>query len=423
MTKREQSGLILAATARIIQRDGRWYVPSQKTPTKSYVVNLEKGTCTCPDHADWSHKCKHVFAAEIVARRDHRNPEFTETNPYRDGDEVDLTARKKTYKQNWTAYNLAQTTEKDRFQVLLHDLCKPLVNPPHPVGRPRMPLSDALFALVFKTYAATSLRRFMPDFEAAKAKGYVRGSIHFNAIARYMNWPPMTKALLDLIERSSLPLRAVETDFAVDSTGFSTSRFVRWFDEKYGVEKSGHDWVKVHLMAGVKTHVVTAVEIRHRNANDAPLFGPLLALTAKNFRVKEVSADKAYSSLKNLEQTLAVGAEPYIPFKDNATTFRGGVWAKMLLYYQLRREEFLEHYHKRSNAESVFAMIKAKFRDHVRSRSNTAMRNEALAKILCHNICVVIQSQCELGIEPVFWPTEGQAADPTSTLARHHYIE
>jgi hypothetical protein len=47
-------------------------------------------------------------------------------------------------------------------------------------------------------------------------------------------------------------------------------------------------------------------------------------------------------------------------------------------------------------------MIKAKFGDHIRSRTETAMQNEALCKILCYNICCVIQSMYELGIQPDF---------------------
>jgi hypothetical protein len=45
--------------------------------------------------------------------------------------------------------------------------------------------------------------------------------------------------------------------FRQSCTLFSTSRFVRWFDEKYGVERSGHDWVKAHAICGVKTNIVT----------------------------------------------------------------------------------------------------------------------------------------------------------------------
>ena len=63
------------------------------------------------------------------------------------------------------------------------------------------------------------------------------------------------------------------------------------------------------------------------------------------------------------------------------------------------------HYHKRSNIESAISMIKTKFGDSVRSKTDVAMRNEVLCKILCHNICCLIQSQCELGIEPMFWET------------------
>ena len=51
-------------------------------------------------------------------------------------------------------------------------------------------------------------------------------------------------------------------------------------------------------------------------------------------------------------------------------------------------------------------MVKAKFRDHVRSKTDVAMKNEVLCKFLCHNICVIHQSHIELGIEPVFWGQE-----------------
>jgi hypothetical protein len=69
----------------------------------------------------------------------------------------------------------------------------------------------------------------------------------------------------------------------------------------------------------------------------------------------------------------------------------------------LSTEDFLQHYHKRSNVESVFSSIKRKFGDNVRSRSDMAKVNEALAKLVCNNLCAVIMSQCELGIEPIFW--------------------
>jgi hypothetical protein len=163
----------------------------------------------------------------------------------------------------------------------------------------------------------------------------------------------------------------------------------------------------------VKTNVVTAVEILGRDAGDCPQFGPLVKATAANFKVEKVAADKAYLSHDNLNLVAGMGATAFIPFKVNSAPGESGtVWEKMHLYYRLRREEFLAHYHARSNAESTFSMLKAKFRDHVRSKTDTAMKNEVLCKFLCHNLCVVIQSQCELGIEPVFWQNEPKPENP-----------
>ena len=48
-------------------------------------------------------------------------------------------------------------------------------------------------------------------------------------------------------------------------------------------------------------------------------------------------------------------------------------------------------------------MIKAKFRDHVRSKTPVAMVNEVLCKLICHNICVLIQEAHELGIDVKFF--------------------
>jgi mevalonate pyrophosphate decarboxylase len=97
-------------------------------------------------------------------------------------------------------------------------------------------------------------------------------------------------------------LRRILKGFAADSSGFSTSTYVRWFDVKYGKNESWHDWVKMHLMCGVKTHIVTSVEISRATAADSPFFKPLLQQTAKaGFTMREVSADKDYTSIKNLQ--------------------------------------------------------------------------------------------------------------------------
>jgi transposase len=150
----------------------------------------------------------------------------------------------------------------------------------------------------------------------------------------------------------------------------------------------------------VKTHVVTAVEIHERNTNDSPLLPSLLNTTAENFTVKELSADKQYASLVNFEAIASHGADGFIKFRAGTTGAIGGMFGKAYHFMCLYREEFLQSYHKRSNVESAFSMMKRKFGDSVRSKTQIAMKNEVLCKVLCHNICCLISAMYELGIEP-----------------------
>ena len=74
----------------------------------------------------------------------------------------------------------------------------------------------------------------------------------------------------------------------------------------------------------------------------------------------------------------------------------------MYHYFMGNREKFLEYYHQRSNVETAYSMMKAKFGDSVRSKSDVGQINEALCKVLCHNLCVLVQAIHELRIEPAF---------------------
>lgn len=414
MDTRQLKALEIAARMRITQKDDAWIVPSQSGNGSYRVVLSPRGdSCTCPDFELTAKECKHIYAARFVCERDYGGQRLL----------IDPTPppARKTYTQNWPAYNLAQSQEKHRFQALLADLCAGIPQPPRApgkAGRPPVLLADAIFAATFKIYSTVSTRRFACDLADAHERGYLSKSLHYNSVNAFLENPEMAPILRGLIAASARPLKAVEVDFAIDSSGFSSSRFVRWYDHKYGRERVEHDWVKVHIACGVKTNIVTAVEIHDRNAGDSPQFKPLTKTTAENFTIREMSGDKAYSSVDNLETVEACGGTAFIPFKSNATGGAGGLWEKMFHYFHFRRDEFLAHYHKRSNVESVFSAIKRKFGDAVRSRTDASMRNEALCKILCHNLTVVIQEQVELGIEATFWPEQADQSKDILPLMR-----
>jgi transposase len=306
---------------------------------------------------------------------------------------------------NWPAYNTAQSEEKRRFVERLADLCNTIPQPPRPpgAGRPRLPLSDMVFASAYKAYVGFSSRRFTSDLREAYTAGLIDSRPHFNSVSNYLSKPELTDILKELITTSSLPLKATETEFAVDSSGFSTCRYVRWFNKKYGRETDNREWVKVHLMCGVNTKIVTAVDISGWAANDTTYFVPLVERTAANFEVREVSADKAYLSRKNLNAVESVGGMPFIPFKSNTLEpTEAGAWARMYHLFMYRSEAYMEHYHKRSNIETAYSMIKGKFGSALRSKSDTGQVNEALCKILAHNICVLIQAMHALNVHPIF---------------------
>lgn len=404
MNEREQRGMAIAAVCRLEKKGNTWLVPSQSEATrgKRYaVVNHETHPrCTCPDHEVTGKECKHIFAVRFVIQR----------WLFADGSEAETravtiseTTVRKTYRQDWPKYNAAQVNEKSCFQALLSGLCSALKEPVvdrKQGGRPRIPMSAAVFSATFKVYSGFSGRRFQTDLREACEAGHVARVPHYNSVFNVFESEETTAALLALIQESARPLKSIEATFAVDSSGFSTSRFERWFDHKWGGYKSKRQWIKAHLMVGVKTNVITAVDIS--DAGDCPQLPGLLDTTRKTFEVKEVSADKAYLSNVNLQTIVDAGAMPYIPFKSDSTDEAGGLWSKCFHFFNYQREAFLARYHQRSNVESTFSMLKAKFGDAVRSKTDVAMKNEVLAKCLCHNICCLISAIYELGMSPVF---------------------
>ena len=369
---RRQRGLVIAALVNIKKNKLGYAVPSQ-SGSGTYVVNVDDDPfCTCPDFEKRQQPCKHIYSVQFLIQREERA----------DGTTVETQAVRATYRQDWSAYNAAQVNEGDHFVRLLRALCDTVPQPPQQgPGRPRLPLSDMLFGVGLKVYSTMSGRRAMSSLRGAHTAGLLDKVPSFTSVFRYLEDPNLAPILKDLIVRSALPLKSVECDFAVDSSGFATTTYHRWFDHKWGREIRESQWVKAHLMCGVKTNIVTAVEVTETETADSPYLAPFVQTTAQNFEISEVSGDKAYLSKKNLRAVQAVGATAYIPFKANSVAHnpkekRDLLWEKMFHYYNLNRAEFLAHYHKRSNVETTFSMIKAKFGPAVRSKTPVAQVNE-----------------------------------------------
>jgi hypothetical protein len=115
MVARAVRGQDIATRQRIERRESEngalWSVPSQ-SGRGVYTVDFrgKTPTCICPDYELSGLKCKHIYAVEFAVRAEAARDA---------GEVVDLTPptlpKRPTYRQDWTAYNAAQTRAKAHF--------------------------------------------------------------------------------------------------------------------------------------------------------------------------------------------------------------------------------------------------------------------------------------------------------------------
>ena len=445
---RQMRGLVIAAVCPIEKVRIGYRVPSQ-SGNGAYVVipnGDDEWMCSCPDYEARALECKHIYAVQYAIQReeqgyttkDAEKPDVyaaveppaqrwedktalsaptrsaapsssgPRTRPSRKG-LVPATADREhpTYRQDWPSYNMAQKNEKSHFRHLLSDLTALVEEPQAGMGRRPVSLSDRIFSLVYKVYEGFSWRRFDTDLREAVAAGFITTAASTSSLARFMDNQALTPLLLDLVLYSALPLRPFETSFSIDATGFSTSRFDRWFDEKWGQGTATRDWVKLHLICGNSTHIITCAATSDRRDHDNKHFHELVSQTGTYFDMQEMSADKAYLDRKNLALVDGMGATLYTPFKSNTVPPRvndHSAWARMYHRFMADYDNWVQHYHQRSNSESAISMVKRVFGDDLNSRNVVAQDNELLCKVIAHNLRVINQAMYERGLDPQFHP-------------------
>ena len=120
--------------------------------------------------------------------------------------------------------------------------------------------------------------------------------------------------------------------------------------------------------------------------------------------VRELSADKAYSSVDNHNVMESLNVEAFVPFKVNAVVnHKAPVWSRHHVEFLTNQDKFLASYHRRSNVETIFAMMKARFGASVASRLPIAQVNEVLAMCVAHNLCCLVKAIFTAGLAPAFW--------------------
>jgi len=311
----------------------------------------------------------------------------------------------KSYDRDWASYNKAQTSEKFMFLRLLSESVNSLnvITYTTKQGRPPLQLSDMLKSCCIKVFNNFSARRNYSDIEIAYLMKYLIKKPHYNSLINYMNNPNLTPFLHKLIKITSEPLYDYENDFSIDGTGISTFCKDKWVNVRVDFQKH-HDYKKLHAICGNNTNIIASARVTEGRKSDCPLLPELLKDATDRFDVKRVMADKGYLSRKNTQVIEDAGAIPFIMPKKNTISKSYGypAWNRMVWMFKKHPEKFKKYYHKRSNVESTFSMMKRKFSPFIRSRKTISQENEVLCMVVCHNISVLVNCIFELNLDVNF---------------------
>jgi hypothetical protein len=326
---------------------------------------------------------------------------------------------RKTYRQDWPAYNLAQARELRDVVYLAQDLCDTIpeeMSFQEPRGRHRIPLRDVAIPTILKAYHGLPGRRLgslrdggpLADLHDA---GFISRAMHWNSVGNALRNERMSEVFQYLVEASAMPLIPVEQgDFSIDASVVNGAGRVHEGDPRYRGQ-SEHRIAKVHHVIGNRSGIVTAAAIEGPGAAESPMLPGLIYTTSKSFRIRNVFGDMAYTDYRSYRVVEALGGQGWFRFKETHTGRGGGAFGRMYHWAAAHPDEFFAMYFKRSNVEAVISAWKRTLlgglrhkTETLRSKKETPMRNELYSVLVAHNIRVVIKFMYLLGIAPNFLP-------------------
>jgi hypothetical protein len=226
----------------------------------------------------------------------------------------------------------------------------------------------------------------------------------FKTLINYREDSSLQEVLDELIIESSKPLAKIENNFATDMTGIKTKLFSSWYSLRANKEIKKRDHINVHITTGVKSNIVTALNVEIKKGRDNVIFREHVDITSGNFKINEWSGDGMYWAKANCTKIHEVGGKPFFKVKNSWNGKQGGVpaWKEMNSLARENPEEYGKHYHLRSNVESTNHSKKSIHGDKVYSKLDFARINEECLRWINHNINVLNRAGYEWNITPSF---------------------
>ena len=242
---------------------------------------------------------------------------------------------------------------------------------------------------------------------------------HQNSLSNWMNDESLTFILRELLRLTALPFRRREVAAIIDSTKMSQMSTAHHRGTQYlGDDRPDADWMRCHVITGVETNVVMAVEfagVYGDGTADVNFLKPLVTEARKTFPLAFLLADKGYVGedyVRWLWHECHMRA--YIPVKKNIlkrerTEFFDPVVEDIIMFDE-HPKEVHEVYRLRSKIEGFFSVLKRIASDycwsHGRPREgsndlgpSTAWINETLCKFIYMNLRTTVTLQEETGYE------------------------
>jgi hypothetical protein len=305
--------------------------------------------------------------------------------------------KRKRWPRNEALYNKIQENEFLNFFDFVRYLSSV-------VCKNRKMKNNIACLLIWHKFPNLSARRAISFLKVLKRFKIINANIPcFKTLCNYRAEPIIGNVLDELITESSKPLAKIEHDFATDATGIRTNLFSSWYSIRCQKEIKKRDHLTIHITTGVKSNIVTALNVETKSGNDNKIFREHVDKTSENFKVNEFSGDGRYWCKENCRKVVEVGAKPYFKvWKNWSGKSRGCMpWKIMNLESKNNPEEYGKHYHKRSNVESTNHSKKVIHGNKVYSRMKSARENEETLRWVNHNINVLNRAKYEWDINPL----------------------
>lgn len=292
-------------------------VPSASDRNASYNVFVDEDgqwICqNCPDFANRQLPCKHIF--EVLLRFYPQLAPKVPTDLLEKGRKAGglyATARSLPKQPYIYESGLAEATRRDKALMMQHtrfeELCQDLKAVldsrfPSATGRGRREMSagDKAFVMLLRAQHGDSMRKFASTQAALVVHNKIKRSCCKTTLIRYLKSAKTTAILLEAYKIVISVFREMETEFYIDSTGFSPFFVSNWCDSVYSInrDRPNTQWFKLHAVMGGRSHAILGFLLTPKEGDgtgDSTNLRPLVKWLAENgFTNREfVVADNAY---------------------------------------------------------------------------------------------------------------------------------